>query len=206
MKCELCHEHDAETVLYRTNDAGKQEELYVCHACAERERAFGLPRGVQVTALDPDAPLGNPGKPPADLDALGLPPISEMDKMSVEDLQQLANEAHQQTEALFDKLVNGDEPKRCPACGMTIDEIRDRAVVGCPKCYETFRKQILSLLVQEHRETVYKGDPKIGHEHDATLADLEAARKAALEREDYAEAARLDKEIKRLKGKKGGAQ
>ncbi len=51
MKCELCHANNAETVLYRRNAEGKREELYVCHACAERERAFEEERGIQITAM-----------------------------------------------------------------------------------------------------------------------------------------------------------
>lgn len=37
MKCELCHQKDAETAIQLEAD-GEEQELYVCHECANRER------------------------------------------------------------------------------------------------------------------------------------------------------------------------
>ena len=37
MKCELCHQKDAETAIQIEKD-GEEQELYVCHECANRER------------------------------------------------------------------------------------------------------------------------------------------------------------------------
>ena len=37
MKCEICHERDAKTVLAR-EDVGEDDELYVCEECAKAER------------------------------------------------------------------------------------------------------------------------------------------------------------------------
>ena len=37
MKCELCHERDAETAIQQERD-GVEEELYVCQACAKQAR------------------------------------------------------------------------------------------------------------------------------------------------------------------------
>ena len=39
MKCELCHQKDAETAIVRpAGNDGAEEELYVCRDCAKRER------------------------------------------------------------------------------------------------------------------------------------------------------------------------
>jgi len=38
MKCELCHEKDAETAIQLARDGSEAEELYVCRECANRER------------------------------------------------------------------------------------------------------------------------------------------------------------------------
>ena len=38
MKCELCHQKDAETAIQLSRDGGEAEELYVCRECANRER------------------------------------------------------------------------------------------------------------------------------------------------------------------------
>ena len=37
MKCEICHNHEAETAIHVMKD-GVDEELYVCRACAKNER------------------------------------------------------------------------------------------------------------------------------------------------------------------------
>jgi len=61
MKCELCHQKDAETAIHVEKD-GEEDELYVCRECAKRERvrrqkksqrtrkgAEGLPPGVSIS-------------------------------------------------------------------------------------------------------------------------------------------------------------
>lgn len=68
MKCEICHQREAETALVRMKD-GVEDELYVCQPCAAAERrsrqqksqrtrkANGLPPGVTITAVGSgDAP------------------------------------------------------------------------------------------------------------------------------------------------------
>lgn len=71
MKCELCHERDAETALQIEKD-GVEEELYVCQACAKKERlgrqkksqrtrkVTGLPPGVSMSVTQ----VGGEGEPP----------------------------------------------------------------------------------------------------------------------------------------------
>ena len=71
MKCEICHQADAETVLLR-GEGEAAEELYVCKACAKADRqrrqkksqrtrkSSDLPPGVSMTItrirpVDPDA-------------------------------------------------------------------------------------------------------------------------------------------------------
>ena len=63
MKCELCHQADAKTALVRMKD-GEEEELYVCEACAKKERqqrqrksqrtrkVTGLPPGVSMSITE----------------------------------------------------------------------------------------------------------------------------------------------------------
>ena len=63
MKCELCHNVDAETAIVR-GEGDEAEELYVCHACATAERqrrqkksqrtrkVTGLPPGVSMSITE----------------------------------------------------------------------------------------------------------------------------------------------------------
>jgi len=61
MKCELCHENDAETAIPTMRD-GAEDELYVCKACAKRERvrrqkkSQSTRRVTEVTEEDMDPP------------------------------------------------------------------------------------------------------------------------------------------------------
>ena len=60
MKCELCHQADAQTAITRTEN-GEEQELYVCAGCAAAERkarqkrsqrtrkVTGLPPGMSIT-------------------------------------------------------------------------------------------------------------------------------------------------------------
>ena len=71
MKCELCHQKDAETALTVEQD-GVEEELYVCRECANKERVrrqkksqrtrkmTGLPPGVSMSVTQ----IGGDGEPP----------------------------------------------------------------------------------------------------------------------------------------------
>ena len=71
MKCELCHQKDAETAIV-LNESDEERELYVCRACAKRERmrrqkksqrtrkASGLPPGMSISVTR----LGVDGAPP----------------------------------------------------------------------------------------------------------------------------------------------
>ena len=63
MKCELCHNADAETAIVR-GEGNAAEELYVCHACAKAERqrrqkksqrtrkVTGLPPGMSMSITE----------------------------------------------------------------------------------------------------------------------------------------------------------
>ena len=80
MKCEICHQAEAETALVRGEGEGA-EELYVCKACAKSERqrrqkksqrtrkSAGLPPGVSMT-ITRIGPGGDGEKPPPFIEAI----------------------------------------------------------------------------------------------------------------------------------------
>ena len=178
MKCELCHERQAETVLYRQSENGKREELYVCHACAARERAFGESRGIQVTAID----AGESG---------GESPMGELFGRIGKLLEGLpGQEAERET--------------RCPGCGTTMDEIRTVGLIGCPVCYKTFGKALRALFDECQLCHQYAGDALPGEAQATTVQELERQLAEALKREDYREAKRLRAELKRLRDEEDG--
>ena len=64
MKCEICHERDAEEAVHRVVD-GVDKELYVCHQCAEAGKAGEKkareikvkPEGAKVTFTSSDSKI-----------------------------------------------------------------------------------------------------------------------------------------------------
>lgn len=98
MKCEICHNHEAETAIHVKKD-GADEELYVCRACAKSERVRRQKKSQRTHRGSPAAPsvsvsisgVTSNGEPPP-------PPILEafMNAMNgvVNDLERLEQEAH----------------------------------------------------------------------------------------------------------------
>ena len=101
MKCELCHNADAETAIVR-GEGDAAEELYVCHACAKAERqrrqkksqrtrkVTGLPPGVSmsITQIGPTGEGENGENPPPILGAI-MNAFQDM----VSDLEKAAKES-----------------------------------------------------------------------------------------------------------------
>lgn len=196
MKCELCHQNNAETVLYRKGKGDRQEELYVCKACAERERAFDENRGINVATMETDTPpRGNPGKFPIDPEALGMPPK--------EVLGQLSEMFGQLSEKLDPEQHN--EGNCCPKCGTSVDDLRAGHLVGCPTCYETFAELFATLLEELQGGSEYGGEPYPGRERERRIKALKTALKTAVDKEDYTEAAKIRRELKALEDEEGEA-
>ena len=75
MKCELCHQADAQTAIVR-GEGDSAEELYVCNACAKAERqrrqkkslrtrkVTGLPPGVSMSITEISGGEGGEDEPP----------------------------------------------------------------------------------------------------------------------------------------------
>jgi hypothetical protein len=122
MKCELCHQKEAETaILVQKGD--EEQELYVCRACASQERVRrqkksqrtrkteGLPPGVSisVTGVGPEA-----APPPQIIEAI----MSAMQGM-VTDLESAG------------KAAKTDEPK--------VEKEPDYAVLPCTRVPSAYR-------------------------------------------------------------------
>ena len=92
----------------------------------------------------------------------------------------------------------------CPECGLTWAEFRQRGRFGCARDYELFANEVERLLKRIHGSTSYSGkSPRSGTPvpGSAALDALGSARKAlqaAIDAENYEEAARLRDEITRL--------
>lgn len=191
MKCELCHQADAETVFYRTTESGAREELYVCHACAKREQVFNQERGIQVTTMDTD----------------GLTPdLSTQSPQSLEDLKAMGiqpKELFGKLGEMFDEMsknfpMEDDIPDdlRCPTCGTTFHDLRGGGLMGCADCYTTFEKALAPLLDDIHLCTDHTGDDTSSRKRE--IAELNRLLLDAIQREDYQAAKELKTQLGKL--------
>ena len=99
----------------------------------------------------------------------------------------------------------------CPGCGFPLAEYRATRRMGCPECYQAFAGEVAGLLpmIQRGRRHVGKRPVEAAATASADAmagigADDLAARLAlAVEREDFEEAARLQKLLRGLPSKGG---
>lgn len=90
-----------------------------------------------------------------------------------------------------------ESEKKCE-CGKTFREIAKSGLVGCEKCYETFKQELAPTLRKMHgaishkarRDSEKKADPK------AEIKELKDKMSKAIKEENFEEAARLRDEIK----------
>ncbi|MFN3241592.1 MAG: UvrB/UvrC motif-containing protein [Planctomycetota bacterium] len=91
----------------------------------------------------------------------------------------------------------------CPGCGMAPGDFRQKGRLGCPRCYEAFRHELMPLLQRIHEAQSHTGrlpstmaDAPI--EHDAPdLSQLRKKLEDAVRGERYEEAAQLRDELRR---------
>jgi protein arginine kinase activator len=83
----------------------------------------------------------------------------------------------------------------CPACGIKYMEFRAEGRLGCPHDYEVFRAGLEPLLQRIHRHDRHVGKTPRHAERNAAvqaeLVDLRRRLRAAVEAEDYEQAARF---------------
>ncbi|MHC4622516.1 MAG: UvrB/UvrC motif-containing protein [Planctomycetota bacterium] len=104
-----------------------------------------------------------------------------------------------------DESVGDSEQRRsCPHCGLTLDQFRKDAVLGCPFDYEVFEKSLLPLLEKAHDgKTSHNGKvpSKVptGLRKEMELVTLREQLETAVKNEDYERAAELRDKIERKK-------
>jgi len=90
----------------------------------------------------------------------------------------------------------GESELLCPHCGYTMDEFREKAVLGCPYDYEVFEKSLLPLIkkahdgAKEHCGKVPSKMPK-DSKRQIEIARLRRQLDEAVRAEDYELAAKL---------------
>lgn len=193
MKCELCHQANAETVFFRMTESGAREELYVCHDCAKREQAFNQERGIQVTAMDTDGISPDMSDPEAhsleDLKAMGIPPKELFGKLGEMFGEMSKHFTEDEDETFPDDL-------RCPTCGTLFHDLRGGGLMGCSDCYTAFEKALAPLLDDLHLCTDHSGDDSSSRKRE--IAEINRQLFNAIQREDYAAAKELKSRLAKL--------
>ncbi len=94
------------------------------------------------------------------------------------------------------------EPPACPTCGYTFGQFRENNRLGCPHCYEAFRRPLLGILGHMHRHVTHLGKSPAHRDGRTDLPGVLSRSRVALEKaiaaEDFETAARLRDEIHRL--------
>ena len=94
---------------------------------------------------------------------------------------------------------------RCPSCGTSFAEISQSGRVGCAKCYDTFRKQLLPTVERIHGRATHVGkapETELTEEdkREMKLSELKNKLNAAVEAQEYGQAAKYRDEIKEMEG------
>lgn len=91
----------------------------------------------------------------------------------------------------------------CPACGLTLADLRRTGRMGCAACYSHFDQHLRGLLRRLHGGTQHVGkvlaasEPSDG-DRDTRLLRLRRSLERAVEAEDFEHAASLRDQIRRL--------
>ncbi len=101
-------------------------------------------------------------------------------------------------------------PKSCAACGMTMAQVRESGLVGCPLCYRSFEQDLAAII--ERAQAGATAHAGYHPAHAAALVDRAALRnklarelREAVAREEYERAARLRDQLAQLMNGHGGS-
>lgn len=98
----------------------------------------------------------------------------------------------------------GKPQEVCPGCGMTPADFRSKGRLGCPRCYDAFRGELMPLLQRIHESQSHRGrlpavlpEPQTATDQ-RTLSEVRRRLEEAVRGERYEEAARLRDELRKL--------
>jgi len=103
-----------------------------------------------------------------------------------------------------EEVSGGDVEVACPKCGFTLNHFRKEGVLGCPNDYVVFEKALLPLIEKAHGgRTRHCGKIPTRAPQEMKFAveqaHLREKLRAAIQCEDYEQAAKLHERINQLK-------
>lgn len=196
--CAACGNSDA-VIKIQTMMGPLTEEVWLCRSCADKRGIDIQEPAIEPRTADLLAGLLRPRPPKRRKKTGGGESGSQAGQT---DPSQRSSGAPGKRESSYsgdDVPANGRE---CPSCGLTLGQLKKTGRVGCVHCYTVFRPII---------ETVLK-DQSFAGRHIGRLPDrlatyryifvdrerLARSLAAAIDREDFEEAAQLREEIGRM--------
>ena len=184
MLCEICKKKEATEVLHRHEKDGEETELFVCKACLEADKRKKIDASKCDDAID--ASVFKQGEEPP-------PFVKKLLDATLGFVEGIAKEGMKRAE-------------KCPSCGRSLKEALDDELLGCPECWNAFRHDI--------DETFLKGQYGPTHVGDAperaangglreSRAALKRALAAAIKREEYEKAAKIQRKLDALDAAEG---
>lgn len=98
---------------------------------------------------------------------------------------------------------NREQVIKCPSCGYTLDKFNKTSLLGCDKCYETFKANLLPIIKNIHGSIQHVGQNNIAAASNTVddLSKMKSELARAVENEEYELAAALRDKIRLLEGK-----
>ncbi len=197
MKCEICHEADAATVLHLNKD-GEDKELYVCKACAKKAKQLEKPKLGELKVIK---------NGPVTMTVQEISHNGEIGDMPPPFLQDIIKATLGAVKNLEEKFSKSEElTTKCPNCGITQKEVIAECRFRCPKCWETFEKYLKEtcLLFQFGQKHIGAMPAYVIGED--SREHLERELKKAIEVQDFEKASKLRKKLNGIDrdGKDGG--
>jgi protein arginine kinase activator len=130
--------------------------------------------------------------------------VTIKNQLSLNELLSSLIAAHQQT----DENIDSEKSRRaCPDCGITMEQFRKQALLGCPKDYEVFEGELREIIEKtQDNNSTHKGKiPVQTHisstsqlEDQSKMEDLKKQLSTAVEKEDYELAAKIRDQLKKM--------
>lgn len=196
--CAACGNSDA-VIKIQTMMGPVTEEIWLCRSCADKRGIDIHEPAIEPRTADLLAGLLRPRPPKRRKKAAAGESGSQAGQTEPGQRSAAASGKRESSYSGDDVPANGRE---CPSCGLTLGQLKKTGRVGCVHCYTVFRPII---------ETVLK-DQSFAGRHIGRLPDrlatyryifvdrerLARSLAAAIEREDFEEAAQLREEIGRM--------
>lgn len=97
------------------------------------------------------------------------------------------------------------EEIKCKECGYTLSKYKSTGLFGCDECYNTFKKEIDSILLKIHGKNRMLKEKEVKNAvKDKKVNEVDVLKnklKEHIEKEEFEEAAKIRDEIKKLENK-----